>query len=139
MGRRQRDGAEEYVKGYVAYFRQLGAVFLRVDFLGWYEIGFDQSEGTVGVAHGRESYLRGLEWMREASGDMQLSLVMPNLFDHGRGERPFADLVRIDNDASFGTWINLSEGRQSWQPIWSQWNSPLRASPGSRTSRDAGS
>ena len=125
-----RDGAEEYVKGYVAYFRQLGAVFLRVDFLGWYEIGFDQSEGTVGVAHGRESYLRALEWMREASGDMQLSLVMPNLFDHGSGERPFADLVRIDNDASFGTWINLSEGRQSWQPIWSQWNSPFEGFTG---------
>ena len=28
-----RDGAEEYVKGYVAYFRDLGAVFLRIDFL----------------------------------------------------------------------------------------------------------
>ena len=28
-----RDGAEEYVKGYVAYFRDLGATFLRIDFL----------------------------------------------------------------------------------------------------------
>jgi alpha-glucosidase len=120
-----RDGAEEYVKGYVAYFRQLGVVFLRIDFLAWYEVGFDQSEGTVGVAHGRESYLQALEWMREAAGDMQLSLVMPNLFDHGSGERRFGDLVRIDNDASFGTWINLSEGSQGWQPIWSQWNNPF--------------
>ena len=83
-----RDGAEEYVKGYVDYFRQLGAVFLRIDFLAWYEVGFDQSEGTVGVAHGRESYLQALEWMREAAGDMQLSLVMPNLFDHGSGRAP---------------------------------------------------
>jgi alpha-glucosidase len=76
-----RDGAEEYVKGYVDYFRQLGAVFLRVDFLAWYEVGFDQSEGTVGRAHRRDGYLRALRWMREAAGDMQLSLVMPNLFD----------------------------------------------------------
>jgi glucan 1,6-alpha-isomaltosidase len=120
-----RDGSEEYVKGYVTYFRQLGAVFLRIDFLAWYEVGFDQSEGTVGVAHGRESYLQALEWMREAAGDMQLSLVMPNLFDHGSGERRFGDLIRIDNDASFGTWINLSEGSQGWQPIWSQWNNPF--------------
>jgi alpha-glucosidase len=120
-----RDGAEEYVKGYVEYFRQLGAVFLRMDFLAWYEVGFDQGEGTVGVAHGRESYLQALEWMSEAAGDMQLSLVMPNLFDHGSGERRFGDLVRIDNDASFGTWINLSEGRQTWQPEWSQWNNPF--------------
>ncbi len=120
-----RDGAEEYVKGYVEYFHQLGAVFLRIDFLAWYEVGFDQSEGTVGVAHGRDSYLQALEWMREAAGDMQLSLVMPNLFDHGSGERQYGDLVRIDNDVSVGAWYDLSEGRQTWQPEWSQWNSPF--------------
>ena len=120
-----RDGAEEYVKGYVAYFRQLGAVFLRIDFLAWYEVGFDQSEGRVGVAHGRDSYLQALEWMREAAGDMQLSLVMPNLFDHGSGERPYGDLVRIDNDASFGGWYHLSDSRQTWQPEWSQWDNPF--------------
>lgn len=120
-----RDGAEEYVKGYVAYFRELGDVFLRIDFLAWYEVGFDQSEGTTGAAHGRESYLQALEWMREAAGDMQLSLVMPNLFNHCAGERQYGDLVRIDNDASFGTWYDLSEGRQTWQPEWSQWNNPF--------------
>jgi glucan 1,6-alpha-isomaltosidase len=120
-----RDGAEEYVKGYVAYFRQLGAVFLRIDFLAWYEAGFDQSAGTVGVAHGRDSYLQALAWMREAAGDMQLSLVMPNLFDHGSGERQYGDLVRIDNDASFGGWFHLSNSRQTWQPEWSQWDNPF--------------
>ncbi len=119
------DGAEEYVKGYVSYFRQLGATFLRVDFLAWYEVGFDQTGGTVGVAHGRESYLQALAWMREAAGDMQLSLVMPNLFDHGAGERSYGDLVRIDNDVSYGAWGNLSGGRQTWQPEWSQWNNPF--------------
>ena len=120
-----RDGAEEYVKGYVAHFRELGAVFLRIDFLAWYEVGYDQSEGTVGVAHGRDSYLQALAWMREAAGDMQLSLVMPNLFDHGAGERQYGDLVRIDNDVSYGFWYDLSEGRQTWQPEWSQWNNPF--------------
>jgi glucan 1,6-alpha-isomaltosidase len=120
-----RDGAEEYVKGYVAYFRDLGATFLRIDFLAYYETGFDQNDGTVGVDHGRDSYLRALSWMREAAGDMQLSLVMPNLFDHGSGERLYGDLIRIDNDASFGTWFNLSGGRQTWQPEWSQWNNPF--------------
>ena len=61
----------------------------------------------------------------DAAGDMQLSLVMPNLFDHGSGERQYGDLIRIDNDASFGTWFNLSGGRQTWQPEWSQWNNPF--------------
>jgi hypothetical protein len=125
-----RDGAEEYVKGYVAYFRELGAVFLRIDFLAYYETGFDQNDGTVGVNHGRDSYLRALRWMREAAGDMQLSLVLPNLFNHGEGERQFGDLIRIDNDASFGTWFNLSGGRETWQPIWSQWNNPFQGFTG---------
>ena len=120
-----RDGAEEYVKGYVEYFRDLGAVFLRIDFLAWYETGFDQSEGTVGVAHGREPYLQALKWIHEAAGDMQISLVMPNLFDHGSGERPYGDLIRIDNDVTYGYWFDLSEGRQTWQPEWSQWNNPF--------------
>jgi alpha-glucosidase len=120
-----RDGAEEYVKGYVEYFRKLGAVFLRIDFLGWYEAGFDQSVGTTGVAHGRDNYMRSLSWMRQAAGDMQLSLVQPNLFDHGAAERRFGDLIRIDNDVSFGQWYNLSEGTQSWRPSWSQWSSPF--------------
>ena len=116
-----RDGAEEYVKGYVAYFRDLGVSFLRIDFLAWYELGFDQSEGYVGVAHGREAYIQALAWMREAAGPMQLSLVMPNLFEHGAAERQYGDLIRIDNDASYGTWYILSGFRQTWQPLWSQW------------------
>ncbi len=120
-----RDGAEEYVKGYVAYFRELGAVFLRIDFLAYYETGFDQNDGTVGVDHGRDSYLQALQWMWEAAAGMQLSLVMPNLFDHGAGERQFGNLIRIGNDASFGTWFNLSGGRETWQPEWSQWNNPF--------------
>jgi alpha-glucosidase len=120
-----RDGAEEYVKGYVDYFRQLGAAMLRIDFLGWYEIGYDQGEGTVCMAHGREAYATALRWMREATGDMLLSLVLPNLFNHAEVERAYGDMIRIDNDVDQGGWFSLSEGRQTWQPIWSQWNSPF--------------
>jgi len=120
-----RDGAEEYVKGYVEYFRDLGAVFLRMDFLGWFEIGYDQSGETIGVAHGRDAYLQALSWIRQAAGDMTLSLVMPNCFNHAEAEREFGDLIRIDNDVSYGGWYFLSEGVQTWQPIWSQWNNPF--------------
>ncbi len=126
-----KDGAEEYVKGYVDYFRSLGAVFLRMDFLAFYETGYDQSEGTVGVAHGRDSYVQALRWIDEAAaGDIQLSLVMPNLFDHGAAERRYGDMIRIDNDVDFGTWYQLSDGRQTWQPIWSQWNNPFQGFTG---------
>jgi glucan 1,6-alpha-isomaltosidase len=120
-----RDGAEQYVKGYVNYFRELGAAMLRIDFLGWYEIGYDQSEGTVCMAHGHEAYATALRWMREAAGDMLLSLVLPNLFNHAEVERTYGDMIRIDNDVAQGGWFSISEGRQTWQPIWSQWNSPF--------------
>jgi glucan 1,6-alpha-isomaltosidase len=120
-----RDGAEQYVKGYVNYFRELGAAMLRIDFLGWYEIGYDQSEGTVCMAHGHEAYATALRWMREAAGDMLLSLVLPNLFNHAAVERAYGDMIRIDNDVAQGGWFSISEGRQTWQPIWSQWNSPF--------------
>ena len=73
--------------------------------------------------------------MREAAGHMQLSLVMPNLFDHGAGERRFGDLIRIDNDASFGTGYNLSGGRQTWQPNGPSGTTLSSGSRGSRTSR----
>jgi hypothetical protein len=118
-----RDGAEEYVKGYVEYFRALGAVFLRIDFLAWYETGFDQTDGTIGVAHGSDNYSVALRWMNKAAGEMKLSLVMPNLFGHGATERRFGDLIRIDDDVSYGGWFFLNEGRQTWQPMWTQWRS----------------
>ena len=100
-------------------------MFLRIDFLAYYETGFDQNDGTVGVNHGRDGYVRALQWMREAAEDMQLSLVLPNLFDHGSAERQYGDLIRIDNDAGFGTWFTFSGGRETWQPEWSQWNNPF--------------
>jgi alpha-glucosidase len=108
----------------------MGAALLRIDFLGWYEIGFDQSEVTEGVAHGRDCYLKALSWMRQAAGDMALSLVMPNLFNHGAAESQFGDMIRIDNDVGNGGWSSLSEGRQTWQPIWSQWNNPFEGFTG---------
>jgi hypothetical protein len=126
-----KDGAEEYVKGYVEYFANLGAVYLRIDFLSYYETGFDQSEGTVGVAHGRDSYIKALRWINEAAGDkIQVSLVMPNLFNHAEAERQYGDLIRIGNDASFGTWLLLSGLRETWQPIWSQWQNPFQGFTG---------
>jgi alpha-glucosidase len=63
--------------------------------------------------------------MREAAGDMLLSLVLPNLFNHAAVERAYGDMIRIDNDVAQGGWFSISEGRQTWQPIWSQWNSPF--------------
>ena len=34
-----RQGAEEYVKGYVKYYADMGIKYLRVDFRSWFESG----------------------------------------------------------------------------------------------------
>ena len=129
-----RDGAEEYVKGYVATSASSAPCSSGSTFWPGTRWGSTRARARWGVAHGRESYLQALEWMREAAGDMQLSLVMPNLFDHGSGERHYGDLVRIDNDVSFGTWYDLSEGRQTWQPSGPSGTTRSSGSPGSPTS-----
>jgi alpha-glucosidase len=55
---------------------------------------------------------------------------MPNLLQHAEAERQYGDLIRIDNDASFGTWLLLSGLRETWQPIWSQWQNPFQGFTG---------
>lgn len=98
-----RDGAKEYVQGYVKHFKDLGAVRLRVDFLSWFETGFDQNLGVIQREHGRDSYELMLRWIDEAAGtDMEVSLVMPNMFHHGELERPRGDSFRINDDADTG-------------------------------------
>lgn len=122
-----KDGAKEYVQGYVRYFRDMGVPYLRIDFLGWYESGKDQNiSGPVGVAHGSENYATALGWMNEAAGDeVELSLVMPNMYGHAANEVLYGDMVRIDDDAQNGGWTNLSGGRQTWHDLWSQWHNPF--------------
>ncbi|MFY4776352.1 hypothetical protein [Metabacillus sp. RGM 3146] len=115
-------GAEQYIKGYVKYFADQGADFLRVDFLSWYETGKDPNLGTVGQAHEMD-YETALKWMSEAAREnhITLSLVMPNLSNHGELEQKYGDMIRIDEDTFQGGWDHISGRRQSWQPAWSQW------------------
>lgn len=115
--------AEKYIKGYIEFFAEQGAEFLRVDFLSWYETGTDAGIGTVGKAHGGELYEKALKWMSEASKDNNvfLSLVMPHLFNHGEVEHKYGDMIRINEDVFSGSWNHISGRRQEWQPGWSQW------------------
>lgn len=115
--------AEKYVKGYIDFFKEQGADFLRVDFISWYEDGMDPNLGKVGEPHGRENYETHLKWMSEAAeeNNMFLSLVMPHLYEHGELERKYGDMIRINEDAFGGGWDHISERRQEWQEGWSQW------------------
>ncbi|AMM31909.1 Isomalto dextranase [Sinomonas atrocyanea] len=121
-----RPGAKEYLQGYVAYFKRLRVPYLRVDFLSWYENGMDANIGQVNAPHGRANYETALAWLNEAAGeDLELSLVMPHLFDDASAELANGDLVRIDADADRGGWDRLSGGRQGWQDAWPNWFNPF--------------
>ncbi|WP_328890331.1 carbohydrate-binding protein [Streptomyces sp. NBC_00316] len=121
-----KPGAKEYVQGYVNHFKNLGVTYLRIDFLSWYETGTDAGVGTVGTSHGSADYETALQWMHEAAGDgIELSLVMPHLFNDARNEIKYGDMVRINADADSGGWARLSGGRQSWQDAWPNWFNPF--------------
>jgi hypothetical protein len=121
-----KDGAKEYAQGMVRYFRRLGAVRIRSDFLSWFDTGWDQNLGQIQREHGRESYLKLITWLDEAAGeDMTVSLVLPNMDFHGSAERSVGDSFRVDDDAGDGGWDWLSAGRQTWRPFWTQWSNPF--------------
>ena len=117
-----KPGAQQFIQGYVQYFKNLGVTYLRTDFWSWYEAGATDNQGGI-VAHGSSNYATALQWISEAAGDdMEVSVVMPNLYNNAANEVLYADLVRIDDDAQNGSWSHLSAGRQTWQDSWSQWS-----------------
>lgn len=117
----KKPGAEQYVKGYINYFKQMNVKFLRIDFLSWYETGTD-NERIVGKSHGSENYETALRWMAEAAGDdIWLSLVMPHLKNHAATELKYGDMIRINEDVFAGGWEHLSGRRQTRKTFWSQW------------------
>jgi hypothetical protein len=120
----ERPGAEQYVKGYVKYYADMGIKFLRVDFLAWYETGFDHYLGRVGVPHSHQDYVTALRWMREACDQygVYLSITMANLFNEAEVERQYAHSVRIDEDVDYGEWYKFSDKDRGHRfPEWSQW------------------
>ncbi|QGQ96518.1 hypothetical protein EHS13_17310 [Paenibacillus psychroresistens] len=114
-------GAEQYIKGYVDYFKQMNVKFLRIDFLSWFETGTD-SDKIVGISHGSANYETALRWMSEAAGDdIELSFVMPHLKNHAATELKYGDMIRINEDVFAGGWEHLSGRRQTSKAVWSQW------------------
>lgn len=105
-------GAKEWIQGYVNYFIDLGATYLRMDFLENYERNY-----------GTTKYAQALEWIKEAANDrIILSLVMPNCFNHAQTELLYGDMIRIDDDCFNGGWDFVSDRKRgTWQQHWPQY------------------
>ncbi len=120
----QNAGAEEYVKGYVEHYAQMGIKYLRVDFISWFEDGFDKNLGNVGPKRTREEYITALKWIREAcdAHGIFFSLVMPALKEEALVEQRFAHMIRINEDVGDGGWFRFSEmDRGIRRDYWSQY------------------
>ena len=117
-------GAEEYVKGYVQYYADMGVSYLRVDFLSWFEDGIDRNpDFSAPLQRTEKEYQLALKWIKEAcdANGIILSLVMPHLYEHAKNELAFAggSLIRINDDVCDGGWERLSElNRNSKHAIW---------------------
>jgi len=119
-----RPGAEQYVKGYIAYYANMGIDHLRIDFLSWYENGFDRYLGRVAPDRPREDYATALRWMREAADQhgVYLSVAMAHLYNEAQLERQYASSIRINEDVDYGEWWKFS-GKDRGKRVynWSQW------------------
>ncbi|WET02965.1 RICIN domain-containing protein [Flavobacterium sp. YJ01] len=117
-------GAEQYIKGYVQYYADMGVSYLRIDFLAWFQTGADKGDSTYGPARSTQDYEKALRWIREACDENKifLSLVMPELQDNAVSENKYGHMIRINEDLGDGGWNrfnNLDRGiRHSW---WSQY------------------
>jgi regulation of enolase protein 1 (concanavalin A-like superfamily) len=123
-----RPGAEEYVKGYIRHYADMGVKYLRVDFLSWFEDGHDRNMGRVGPNRPREHYETALRWMREACDEsgMFLSLVMPHLKNEAELEAKNGHMVRINDDTGEGGWAKFNDSRRGVRlPDWSQYANPM--------------
>lgn len=118
-----REGAEEYVKGYVQHYADMGIDYLRVDFLSWFEEGFDKNFGDVGPERPQNDYIKAMRWIKEAcdENDMLFSVVMPALNNEAEVEQRYGHMIRINEDALTGGWERFSEdSRGIRRPYWSQ-------------------
>lgn len=123
-----KPGAEKYVKGYVRHFGEMGIKFLNIDFLSWYEDGYDKNLGDVGSARSVEDYKTALRWINEAAAeyDMLIKAVMPSLNNEANLERKYAHMIRINEDIAEGGWKQFSGlDRGNRRDYWSQWANPM--------------
>ncbi len=121
--------AREHMKRYIEYYaNDIQTDYLRVDFLSWYEDGIDKSSCyTVESNRPIEDYQKALGYLNDFcdSLDIQLSLVMPHLYNNAATEKEYApgSMIRINEDATHGGWDRLSDlEKGNEHQIWSKYH-----------------
>ena len=113
-------GAKEYIDGFFKHYKELGIEYIRMDFLSWYEDGFDRGmneywgNGIVGRGYGKECYDKALEYICTSATRYGIftSLVMPHLNNKAELEKKYGNMVRIVADTGDGGWKHFSEDKR---------------------------
>ena len=116
-----RPGAKAYIDGFFKHYHDLGVDFIRMDFLSWYEDGFDRNMGRVGRGYGRDSYALALQYICEAARKYGVftSLVMPHLYEKAMLEARYGNMIRVVADTGDGGWKHFSAAhRGQFFPTW---------------------
>ncbi|HJD75244.1 MAG TPA: glucan 1,6-alpha-isomaltosidase [Bacteroides reticulotermitis] len=107
-------GAKEYIDGFFKHYKEMGVEYIRMDFLSWYETGYDRGLGVVGRGYGKECYEKALEYICTSATRYGIftSLVMPHLNNKAELERKYGNMVRIVADTNNGGWWHFSEDQR---------------------------
>ncbi|MDM8268840.1 glucan 1,6-alpha-isomaltosidase [Barnesiella viscericola] len=114
-------GAREYIRALIRYYKELGADFLRFDYLSHYEDGFDRNN-IVGKGYGRQNYADLLETiaLEAKEQDIMVSLVMPHLYNDAEIEKRYGHMIRIVRDTWTGGWLHTSSHDRG--KIYNRWS-----------------
>ena len=104
-------GSKEYVRGLLRHFKEVGADFVRLDYLSYYEDGIDRKRDSfVGKGYGRQNYADLLAVVADEAESLGLmvSLVMPHLYNDAEVESHYGHMYRIVRDTWDGGWKHTS-------------------------------
>ncbi len=106
-----RNGAKEYIEGFFEHYARMDVDYIRMDFLSWFEDGWDRNLGKVSQGYGRENYELALKYIFEAAAkyNIFLSLVMPHNYENAEIERKYGHMIRINEDTGDGGWYKFSD------------------------------
>ena len=123
-----RKGAKEYIEGFFKHYAKMDVDYIRIDFLSWYENGYDRGIGTVGKGYGRENYELALKYIYESASkyNIFISLVMPHNYEDAVLESQYGHMMRINADCLTGGWWRFSDvERGEYFENWPQYSNPF--------------
>ena len=113
-------GAKEYIGGLLKHFKEVGADFVRIDYLSYYEDGYDRNT-IVGKGYGRQNYADMLAFVAQEADKLGLmvSLVMPHLYNDAEVESRYGHMYRIVRDTWDGGWSHTSSNDRG--KVYNRW------------------